>query len=93
MKYVRQVYKQQLANIGLKGEEERRYFTGVAGVKGQEGEIFGLNNLFRLDTSSVITNGKNHQSDSDEKNLIFILKISFFCYLFFLPAFLLSFLI
>jgi SNF2 family DNA or RNA helicase len=56
MTYNRQIYKQQLANIGLHGNTERRYFKGVAGVKGQEGEIFGLANLFKLHTDSVLTN-------------------------------------
>jgi hypothetical protein len=55
MTYTRQIYKQQLANIGLHGCSERRYFSGVAGVKGQEGEIFGLANLFKLYTDSVLT--------------------------------------
>lgn len=58
MIYARQIYKQQLANIGMEGQLERRYFKGVAGVKGQEGEIFGLSNLFTLNPESVITNGK-----------------------------------
>lgn len=68
MKYVRQVYKQQLANIGLKGQQERRYFNGVAGVKGQEGEIFGLTNLFRLDPGSVITNEIINRTIQQEEN-------------------------
>lgn len=59
MTYNRQIYKQQLANIGLHGNTERRYFKGVAGVKGQEGEIFGLANLFKLHTDSVLTNGNS----------------------------------
>lgn len=57
MIYARQIYKQQLANIGMEGHMERRYFKGVAGVKGQEGEIFGLSNLFTINPESVITNG------------------------------------
>jgi len=47
MKYSRQIYKQQLANLST-GKNERRYFRGVAGVKGQEGEIFGIKNLFKF---------------------------------------------
>jgi len=54
--YTRQIYKQQLSNIGLYGMNERRYFTGVAGVKGEEGEIFGLANLFQLNENTVLTN-------------------------------------
>jgi hypothetical protein len=54
--YNRQVYKQQLANIGLKGKHERRYFTGVQGMKNQQGELFGLGNLFKpsLQTKEII---------------------------------------
>jgi len=68
MQYNRQVYKQQLANIGLKGQTERRYFKGVAGVKGQEGEIFGLANLFRLSTDSVFTNDIIERTTKREEN-------------------------
>lgn len=46
MIYLRQVYKQQLANIAVKGTNERRYFTGVDGDKERKGELFGLENLF-----------------------------------------------
>eukprot|EP01121_Diplochlamys_sp_Union-15-3_P009560 TRINITY_DN2606_c0_g1_i3.p1 TRINITY_DN2606_c0_g1~~TRINITY_DN2606_c0_g1_i3.p1 ORF type:complete len:172 (-),score=36.14 TRINITY_DN2606_c0_g1_i3:1704-2219(-) len=56
MTYNRQIYKQQLANIGLKGANERRYFRGVAGVKGSEGEIFGLLNLLKFNAETVMTN-------------------------------------
>jgi hypothetical protein len=34
-----------------------RYFKGVAGVKGQEGELFGIGNLLKLSIDSVMTNG------------------------------------
>ena len=37
---------QQLANIAIKGTNERRYFTGVEGDKDRHGELFGLENLF-----------------------------------------------
>lgn len=53
--YNRQIYKQQMANIGLNGQNERRYFTGVQGQKGQEGELFGAKNLLRMVTESVMT--------------------------------------
>ncbi|KAL9951050.1 hypothetical protein ACROYT_G043643 [Oculina patagonica] len=46
MMYLRQVYKQQLANIAVGGTNERRYFTGVEGEKDRKGELFGLENLF-----------------------------------------------
>ena len=40
------VFSQQLANIAIKGSNERRYFTGVEGDKERKGELFGLENLF-----------------------------------------------
>ena len=40
------VFSQQLANIAIKGSNERRYFTGVEGDKDRKGELFGLENLF-----------------------------------------------
>jgi SNF2 family DNA or RNA helicase len=58
MIYNRQVYKQQMANIGLHGKNERRYFTGVQGQKGQEGEIFGARNLLKLVTENIMTDGR-----------------------------------
>ncbi|KAL6059638.1 DNA repair and recombination protein RAD26-like [Balamuthia mandrillaris] len=54
--YQRQIYKQQLASIAIEAKNERRYFKGVAGVKGQEGELFGIANMLRLNGDSVITN-------------------------------------
>lgn len=47
-----------MASIGLHGKNERRYFTGVQGQKGQEGELFGLANLLKLETEKVITDGR-----------------------------------
>jgi len=41
------MYKQQLAGQ-LRGRNERRYFKGVQGVKGAEGDIFGAINLFKF---------------------------------------------
>lgn len=54
--YDRQVYKHQLSAIALDGQCSRRYFDGVAGMKGQEGELWGMANLFRFNPSdSVMT--------------------------------------
>lgn len=39
---------QQLANIAVEGNHERRYFTAVDGEKDQKGELFGIENLFAL---------------------------------------------
>lgn len=48
MMYLREVYKQQLGNTIIEKSKERRYFTGVAGDKHQQGELFGYQNLFQL---------------------------------------------
>ncbi|XP_019852622.1 PREDICTED: DNA excision repair protein ERCC-6-like 2 isoform X2 [Amphimedon queenslandica] len=45
--YLRQIYKQQLANTAIEGSNERRYFTGVDGDSDNKGEIFGVLNLFQ----------------------------------------------
>ncbi|KAJ3122023.1 hypothetical protein HK098_003178 [Nowakowskiella sp. JEL0407] len=46
--YGRQIYKQQLAEIGYNASHERRYFTGVQGDKNNKGELFGIENMFTL---------------------------------------------
>lgn len=48
MMYLREIYKQQLGNTIVEKSKERRYFTGVAGDKHQQGELFGCQNLFQL---------------------------------------------
>jgi len=48
MMYLREVYKQQIGNTVVEHSKERRYFTGVAGDKHQQGELFGCQNLFQL---------------------------------------------
>lgn len=55
MVYARQIYKQQAANTAIEGARERRYFEGVKGVAGQEGELWGLANLFKLIAETVTT--------------------------------------
>ena len=44
--YARQIYKQQQANIVYTASVERRYFTGIQDQKGQQGDLFGVKNLF-----------------------------------------------
>ena len=39
-------FTQQLANLAIKGTNERRYFTGIEGDRERKGELFGLENLF-----------------------------------------------
>ncbi len=55
MVYARQIYKQQAANTAIEGARERRYFEGVKGVQGEEGELWGLANLFKLTAETVAT--------------------------------------
>ncbi len=51
--YKHQLYKQQMSNMVMEGKLERRYFSGVQGVQGQEGELFGVSNMFRQSLSAV----------------------------------------
>ena len=46
MMYLREVYKQQLGNTIVEKSKQRRYFTGVAGDKHQQGELFGCQTYF-----------------------------------------------
>lgn len=67
--YNRQVYKQQLAGIGLDRNNERRLFEGVAGMKGQEGELFGLLNLLRLNAKCV-TEGTQRRTPAHRVEIV-----------------------
>uniref|UniRef100_A0A8C5GEP7 Excision repair cross-complementation group 6-like 2 n=1 Tax=Gouania willdenowi TaxID=441366 RepID=A0A8C5GEP7_GOUWI len=49
--YLRQIYKQQLQSSVVGNESARRYFEAVQGV--QKGELFGIKNLFRLQTQGT----------------------------------------
>ncbi|KAF5905294.1 DNA excision repair protein ERCC-6-like 2 isoform X1, partial [Clarias magur] len=51
--YLRQIYKQQLQSSVIGNENARRYFEAVKGVDGQPGELFGIRNLFRLQTDGT----------------------------------------
>ncbi|GAO50166.1 hypothetical protein G7K_4300-t1 [Saitoella complicata NRRL Y-17804] len=55
--YARQIYKQQQANIGYEASEERRYFKGVMGAEGRQGELFGLGNMFTYDSGRMLLKG------------------------------------
>ncbi|KAK9838111.1 hypothetical protein WJX81_001965 [Elliptochloris bilobata] len=57
--YMRQLYKQQQSNVAVEGVDESRYFQGVQGHPGQQGELWGIVNLFkdnleRFETHEVI---------------------------------------
>ena len=49
MKYIRQMYKTQVNNTVLNETIEMRYFDGVAKDSTQKGDIFGIENLWKLD--------------------------------------------
>ncbi|KAL7828409.1 hypothetical protein SRHO_G00320430 [Serrasalmus rhombeus] len=51
--YLRQIYKQQLQSSVIGRENARRYFEAVQGADGQAGELFGIRNLFRLQTDGT----------------------------------------
>lgn len=48
--YLRQLYKQQLQSSVVGNESARRYFEAVQGCVVEKGELFGIKNLFRLQT-------------------------------------------
>ena len=64
--YARQIYKQQMSNIGLSATDERRYFTGVQGSKEKKGEIFGLKNLFAYQDENVVLRDIVHKTNVAE---------------------------
>ncbi|XP_066567316.1 DNA excision repair protein ERCC-6-like 2 [Amia ocellicauda] len=51
--YLRQIYKQQLQCTVVGNENAKRYFEAVQGSEGHAGELFGLRNLFRLQTGGT----------------------------------------
>ncbi|KAL0979127.1 hypothetical protein UPYG_G00181080 [Umbra pygmaea] len=51
--YLRQVYKQQLQCSVMGKESARRYFEAVQGAGDQKGELFGIKNVFRLQTQGT----------------------------------------
>ncbi|XP_070760337.1 DNA excision repair protein ERCC-6-like 2 isoform X2 [Enoplosus armatus] len=51
--YLRQVYKQQLQCSVMGKESVRRYFEAVQGHDVHKGELFGIKNLFRLQTQGT----------------------------------------
>ncbi|KAK9862888.1 hypothetical protein WJX84_009991 [Apatococcus fuscideae] len=53
--YDRQLYKQQHAAMAVSGAVQTRYFEGVKGDKNKQGELWGLDNLFKLTEQWVST--------------------------------------
>ncbi|KAA1466811.1 hypothetical protein DENSPDRAFT_831699 [Dentipellis sp. KUC8613] len=53
--YARQVYKQQQMAIGYEASVQTRYFSGISGDKSRQGELFGLQNIFKLHENTSTT--------------------------------------
>lgn len=53
--YARQVYKQQQMAVGYDASLQTRYFEGVQGDKGRQGELFGIQNIFKLHEDTLAT--------------------------------------
>ena len=53
--YARQVYKQQQMAVGYDASLQTRYFEGVQGDKGKQGELFGVKNIFKLHEDTLAT--------------------------------------
>ncbi|KAJ7072771.1 RAD26-like SNF2 family DNA-dependent ATPase [Mycena amicta] len=71
--YARQLYKQQQMEIGYSASIQTRYFEGVQGDKDKQGELFGLDNIFKLhegglSTKTAIENAHIAQLDWKLKN-------------------------
>jgi len=53
--YARQIYKQQQMAIGYNASVQTRYFEGVQGDNSKQGELFGINNIFKLHEDKLAT--------------------------------------
>ncbi|KZT24961.1 hypothetical protein NEOLEDRAFT_1178730 [Neolentinus lepideus HHB14362 ss-1] len=53
--YARQIYKQQQMRIGYEASVQTRYFEGIQDDKARQGELFGLENIFKLHEDSLAT--------------------------------------
>ncbi|PPQ75889.1 hypothetical protein CVT26_000154 [Gymnopilus dilepis] len=53
--YARQIYKQQQMAIGYEASIQTRYFEGVQGDTAKQGELFGINNIFKLHEDKLAT--------------------------------------
>ncbi|KAH6911979.1 P-loop containing nucleoside triphosphate hydrolase protein [Coprinopsis sp. MPI-PUGE-AT-0042] len=66
--YARQIYKQQQMAIGYDASIQTRYFEGVQGDNSKRGELFGLENIFKLHEDKIATKmaiEKAHMSELD----------------------------
>ncbi|KAG6837763.1 hypothetical protein H0H93_001690 [Arthromyces matolae] len=53
--YARQIYKQQQMAIAYEASVQTRYFEGVQGDTGKKGELFGIENIFKLHEDKLAT--------------------------------------
>ncbi|KAF9558521.1 hypothetical protein CPC08DRAFT_557075 [Agrocybe pediades] len=53
--YARQIYKQQQMKIAYDASVQTRYFQGVQGDNSNKGELFGLENIFKLHEGELAT--------------------------------------
>ncbi|KAI0830128.1 P-loop containing nucleoside triphosphate hydrolase protein [Trametes gibbosa] len=66
--YARQVYKQQQMQVGYNASFQTRYFEGIQGDKQKQGELFGIQNIFKLHEHTLATKmaiERAHVSDLD----------------------------
>ncbi|KAK0562576.1 hypothetical protein OC844_002642 [Tilletia horrida] len=62
----RQIHKQQLANLAYGDEKQDRIFAGMHGVHNQEGDLWGLHNLFTFEPRKVPASGLIEAVDLEE---------------------------
>ncbi|KAF5345800.1 hypothetical protein D9756_010881 [Leucocoprinus leucothites] len=53
--YARQIYKQQQMEIGYNASIQTRYFEGIQGDNAKKGELFGIENIFKLHEGQLAT--------------------------------------
>ena len=51
MKYMRSFHKNQLNQASLEGHQDKRYFEGVEGDTKKRGDLYGIQNLLKLDNT------------------------------------------
>uniref|UniRef100_A0A674P4R6 Excision repair cross-complementation group 6-like 2 n=1 Tax=Takifugu rubripes TaxID=31033 RepID=A0A674P4R6_TAKRU len=73
--YLRQLYKQQLQCTVLGKESSRRYFEAVHG--NFKGELFGIKNLFRLQTQGTCLTQKILEVRIPKSDVLFLFKLHF----------------
>ncbi|KAL9939416.1 hypothetical protein V8E36_001233 [Tilletia maclaganii] len=65
----RQIFKQQLANLAYGEEKQDRHFEGMKDVQGQDGDLWGLQNLFKFEPRAVPVEGLIEATNLEEAEL------------------------